>query len=192
MYLIVKTAFDYILSFILLVILVPLFIIVSLFIKIDSKGPVFFTQKRLGKHGKKFNLLKFRTMYNEKRSALKEILPGDKEVTIVGNQLRRYKIDEIPQLINILKGEMSIIGPRPCLPLLLDEFDDNAIFRLKVKPGLTGLAQINGNIHITWPERWKLDRYYVENLSLSLDLKILITTVAVVILGEEKFIKNSK
>jgi undecaprenyl phosphate N,N'-diacetylbacillosamine 1-phosphate transferase len=119
-----------------------------------------------------------------------EILPADPEVTRVGAFLRRYKIDELIQLVNVLKGEMSVVGPRPALPRQLAEYDETGRKRLWVKPGLSGLAQVNGNIYLTWPERWQYDARYVENCSLSLDLWIIWRTIAVMTLGEEKFLHS--
>lgn len=165
-------------------------IVVAILIKMDSKGPVFYKQERLGKDEKIFTLLKFRSMTNKKRTTHRQILKGDHEVTKIGNFIRRLKIDELPQLFNVFKGEMSFIGPRPCLPSLREKFDKNGMFRTRVVPGLSGLAQINGNIHLSWPERWVYDRYYVENLSLGLDLKILLKTFLIVVLGEQNFIKK--
>jgi undecaprenyl phosphate N,N'-diacetylbacillosamine 1-phosphate transferase len=111
-------------------------------------------------------------------------------VTTVGVVLRRLKIDELPQILNILKGDMSIVGPRPCLPALENDFNEDGEIRLKVRPGLTGLAQTNGNIYLTWEERWKYDRNYVEKCNFVLDLKIVLKTVLIVFIGEEKFLKN--
>lgn len=130
-------------------------------------------------------------MTNRQRIADREILKNDAEVTRVGKILRRFKIDELPQLINVLKGDMSLVGPRPGLPRQINEFNDDGIFRIQVRPGLTGLAQINGNIHLSWPERWKYDRHYVENVSFLLDLKIIFKTFFIIIYGEDKFVKKS-
>jgi len=129
-------------------------------------------------------------MTHKTRDADREILKGDPELTKIGVLLRRFKIDEIPQFINILKGDMSIVGPRPCLPEQLEDFDKNGYRRIEVKPGLTGLAQINGNIHLSWPERWVYDKEYVENISFWLDIRIIFTTISIVIFGEDKFIKH--
>src|SRR5690606_31017725 len=133
---------------------------------------------------------KFRTMTDKKREVNREVLKGDAEVTKVGYYLRRFKIDELPQILNVLKGEMSLVGPRPCMPSQLAEFNEDGKYRIKVTPGLTGLAQVNGNIFLTWEERWKYDRKYVENLSFLLDVQIVLKTVGIVFLGEEKFLKK--
>jgi lipopolysaccharide/colanic/teichoic acid biosynthesis glycosyltransferase len=181
---------DIIVAFAALIALSPLILLSLIIVKLDSKGPIFFYQDRLGLNGKIFRVLKIRTMTDLKRIPNKEILHGDAEVTTVGAFLRRFKIDELPQLINVLKGDMSIVGPRPGLPSQKDEFDCNGIKRLLVRPGLTGLAQINGNIYLTWPERWKYDRNYVDNVSFLLDAKIILKTVRILLQGEQKFLKR--
>ncbi|MFV0224100.1 sugar transferase [Empedobacter falsenii] len=185
-----KRILDFILSFTGILVIAPILIICALLIKVTSKGPLFFLQERLGKNGKTFFVYKFRTMTDKKREVNREILKGDAEVTKIGYYLRRFKIDELPQIINVLKGEMALVGPRPCMPFQKNEFNEDGFYRLKVTPGLTGLAQVNGNIHLSWPERWKYDRYYVENLSFILDVKIILKTVSIVFLGEEKYIKK--
>ena len=167
-----------------------MFIVVYILVKIDSKGRFFFFQERLGYKGKVFKVFKVRTMTDKSRIANREIMKGDSEVTRVGYWLRRFKLDELPQLINVLIGDMSLVGPRPGLPRQIHEFDENGKKRLMVRPGLTGLAQINGNIHLTWPERWKYDRLYVETLSFKNDLKILLKTASIVLYGEEKYINK--
>lgn len=185
-----KRFFDFIFSLTVFVIIWPILLLVSITIKLTSKGPVFFMQNRLGKHGRIFRLYKFRTMTHEKRTVNREILKGDSEVTSIGNILRRLKIDEIPQLLNILNGDMSIVGPRPCMPDMLEKLNDTGKVRLTVSPGMTGLAQVNGNIFLDWEDRWKYDKYYAENLSLLMDIKIIIKTVLIILKGEDKFIKK--
>ena len=148
--------------------------------------PVFFRQTRVGYKLQEFDLLKFRTMVvNEKRDFSQE--PGGDEITLIGSILRRLKIDELPQLINVLVGDMSIVGPRPPLPSLLDEMNKAQKQRFDVLPGLTGLAQVNGNIHINWQSRFEYDVFYVKHVSLLLDIKIVLKTILVIIFGEEKF-----
>lgn len=159
-------------------------------VKIDSSGNFFFFQERLGYQGKIFKIYKIRTMFDKERVADREILKNDVEVTKVGYYLRRFKIDELPQIINVFKGDMSLVGPRPCLPQQLAEFNDDGKKRLEVVPGLTGLSQINGNIHLTWEERWKYDREYVENLNFVLDMKIIFKTFFILIHGEDKYLKS--
>lgn len=186
-----KRSFDLLLSVISILILSPFLILSGLLISLTSKGPVFFKQDRLGKGGKVFKLYKFRTMTHKKRESKEQVFGDSPEVTFVGKFLRRLKIDELPQLINVLKGNMSFVGPRPCLPELKEEFDENGKLRLKVRPGLSGLAQINGNIYLSWPERWKYDAEYVKQQSIILDLKIIFKTFLIVLFGEDKFIKKS-
>lgn len=185
-----KRPIDFVVAILSLLLLSPFLLIISLLIKITSKGPLFFMQKRLGRNKKTFKVYKFRTMTDKVRKVDREILKGDAEVTKIGSYLRRFKMDELPQLINVLKGEMSLIGPRPCIPFQIRDFNEDGMYRIKVKPGLTGLAQINGNIFLTWEERWKYDRKYVENVSLALDAKILFKTILIVVFGEDKFVKR--
>lgn len=186
-----KRLFDFLLSTIVILFLFPIFTITYLLVKLDSKGPFFFFQERLGKEGSVFKVFKIRTMTDKPRVANREILSGDSEVTRVGAVLRRLKIDELPQILNIWKGDMSFVGPRPCLPELRKEFDVNGMQRLKVRPGLSGLAQINGNIYLSWPERWEYDAEYVKKLSFLLDLKIIFKTFLIVIFGEEKYVNKT-
>ncbi len=185
-----KPFIDLVLALFAIAILLPVFLISAILIKITSSGPVFFIQDRVGKKGRIFDLYKFRTMFNKKRSVNQEIFKDNIEVTKVGYFLRRLKIDELPQIFNILKGDMSIVGPRPCLPSQIPDLDENGTVRLLVKPGLTGLAQVNGNIYLSWRERWEYDRKYVENISFLMDVKIILKTVGIVIVGEEKFLKK--
>jgi lipopolysaccharide/colanic/teichoic acid biosynthesis glycosyltransferase len=186
----IKRFFDLFIAILVIIILSPLLIFCIIFIPITSKGPIFFKQERLGLNGKYFLLYKFRTMYNKERKVDREILKGDNEVTKIGGYLRRLKIDELPQLLNVIIGDMSLIGPRPCMTNLQENFNEDGKFRILVRPGLTGMAQTNGNIYLKWEERWKYDRYYVEHLNFLLDLRILIKTVLIVVLGENKFIKK--
>ena len=185
-----KPVLDFLIAFLCLLILSPLFLIIFTIFKVESNGPLFFLQKRLGKQGKVFYLYKFRTMIDRPRKVKNEIYKNDKEVTKIGYFLRRFKIDELPQILNILKGDMSIVGPRPCMVEQMKDFNEDGEKRILVKPGLTGLAQINGNIYLSWKERWKYDRAYVENLNFLLDLSIVIKTVLIVLMGEDKFIKK--
>lgn len=188
-----KRIFDMVVSFLILVILFPIGLLIALLIKLDSKGPVFFFQDRPGLKGKIFKIYKFRTMNlgSEVMIKGKEVMKDDIRVTRIGKFLRRTKIDEMPQIINVLKGDMSLIGPRPERIDSLKDYDEEISKRLNVLPGMTGLAQVCGNIYLPLSERYKLDVYYVENFSLLLDLKIMVRTVGVILLGEEKF-KNKK
>ena len=185
-----KRALDLAISIPAFLLLTPILAFVSILVRLSSWGPVFFVQDRLGVNGKVFRLYKFRTMVHRSRTPDHEIIGRDPEVTAVGYWLRRFKLDELPQIFNVIKGDMSIVGPRPALPAQLEEYNDLALRRLVVRPGLTGLAQVNGNIHLSWSERWQYDASYVENLSFWLDIKIIIRTIAVVLWGEQKFYKQ--
>jgi len=183
---IAKEIFDKILSFLALVILLPIFLIVTILIKIDSKGSVFFLQERVGKGGKIFKAIKFRTMFVNAPEKTKGVYinKDNPYVTRFGRFLRRSGIDELPQLINVLKGEMSLVGPRPTLKYQVEKYDDFQRRRLLMKPGITGWALVNGRNKLTWPERIKLDVWYEEHWSFWLDIKILFKTVWVVAKGE--------
>lgn len=185
----VKRMLDIVIASVALLLLVP--VLLPILVVLTIYGKPIFVQQRVGKSGKVFNIYKLRTMTDKRRTADREILKGDSEVTLLGSVLRRTKLDETPQLINILTGDMSIVGPRPCLPSLVAQFNDDGEMRLRVRPGLTGLAQVNGNIHLSWEERWRYDRMYVENLSLLLDLKIVVRTILVVVFGEDSFVKRN-
>jgi exopolysaccharide biosynthesis polyprenyl glycosylphosphotransferase len=187
---ILKRSFDIVLSALILVICSPIFAIIALLIKLDSRDPVFFRQERVGLDGKSFQLMKFRTM---RVDAEKETGPvwaskGDPRRTRVGSILRRFSLDELPQLINVLKGEMSIVGPRPERRHFVEQFKREVpryLDRHRVKTGMTGWAQVNGlrgNAPIE--ERTKFDVYYVENWSIVFDLKIILKTIRAVIFGK--------
>jgi lipopolysaccharide/colanic/teichoic acid biosynthesis glycosyltransferase len=182
-----KRIFDLILSIPLVVALIPLFVGIVILVKLTSSGPVFFNQSRLGKLGKVFFAYKFRTMLHRNRTRHIEIRDGNPEVTPIGKYLRRFKLDELPQLLNVLKGDMSLVGPRPPLPEQMGEYDNETLRRLRVRPGLTGLAQIHGGTQMSWPERWQYDLQYVRELSFWLDMRIFFRTIPVVILGESRF-----
>ncbi|WP_298222777.1 sugar transferase [Flavobacterium sp.] len=186
-----KHILDFTVAFIiLLLVLIPL-LVIALLILTESKGPLFFRQERVGKDLKFFKVYKFRTMTNEKRTVGSTPIIGKAEgVTKVGYYLRRYKVDELPQLLNVLLGDMSLIGPRPSVPEQLKQMSDAEKRRYSVRPGLTGLAQINGNIHLSWKERFVYDLNYVDNVTFWNDLKIIFRTVFIVILGEHKFLNK--
>jgi len=186
----IKRLIDIILSMIILIIFFPIWVIVAILIKVTSKGPVFFMHERPGQHKVIFKVYKFRTMKpgSDKMSKGKEVLIDDERVTSIGKLLRRTKIDEIPQIINVLKGEMSLVGPRPERISSLEDYDDEISKRLNMKPGMTGLAQVSGNIYLNLQERYILDVYYVEHYSLWLDIKIIIRTIGVILFGEDKYI----
>ena len=168
----------------LVVLLIPL-LLITLAIKLDSVGPVFYRQKRAGKFGKPFEMVKFRTMVpNAERMGLGfEVTQDDSRITRVGKLLRDWAMDEYPQLYNILKGEMSLVGPRAARMDQIEHFTPKEQARMLIKPGLTGWAQVNGRNSIIWKRRIELDLWYVENESLWLDLKILLRTVWVVLIA---------
>jgi undecaprenyl phosphate N,N'-diacetylbacillosamine 1-phosphate transferase len=184
-----KRVFDVAVAAPALILLSPLLALVAILVRLDSPGPVWLCQERLGRRGVIFRAYKFRTMIDRPRVSDHEILAGDAEVTRLGYWLRRFKLDELPQLVNVLTGDMSTVGPRPALPLQMAQYDATARKRLLVRPGLTGRAQVAGNIHLSWPERWHYDALYVENLSFRLDLRIIARTAAVLLLGEHKFLE---
>ncbi len=169
----------------LLVLALPL-ALVALLIRLESPGSPIFRQRRSGRHGHAFEVVKLRTMVAgaERIGAGLAIDKGDARITRLGRFLRRTSIDELPQLVNILRGEMTLVGPRPTLPHQVATYDDRQRERLLVKPGVTGWAQVHGRTSLSWPERIELDRWYVANRSLRLDTRILLRTVRVVLGGE--------
>lgn len=186
----VKRIFDICVSLVVLVPFFPVWVIIALLVKLTSPGPVFFLQDRPGKDKKIFKVYKFRTMRPGSETMIKgvEVMKDDDRVTAIGHFLRRSKLDEIPQCLNVLKGEMSLIGPRPERVASLADYDDEISKRLNMLPGMTGLAQVSGNLYLSLQDRYKLDVYYVEHYSLWLDIKILMRTVGVVLLGEERYV----
>lgn len=191
MYLIIKRLFDRLVSLVILLFLFPFLLFVAVLIKLDSRGPIFYLQNRVGKNGHLFYVYKFRTMTNKERDPnVKQTYLQDPDITRIGGFLRRLKIDELPQIWNVLIGDMSLVGPRPALPSLYEKFGEIAKKRYKVRPGMTGWAQVNGNIYLPWEERLLLDSEYVDRMSFMLDLRILVKTVAIVLFGEEKYIKK--
>jgi lipopolysaccharide/colanic/teichoic acid biosynthesis glycosyltransferase len=183
LYLAWKRAFDIVVSTLALVALSPLMALVALAIKLDSPGPAFFRQERLGKDAQVFKIWKFRSMVvgAETMGAGLNVTEKDPRITSVGHVLRRFSLDELPQVINVLKGDMTIVGPRPGLPLHLEIYDDFQARRMEVKPGLTGLAQVAGRAAMPWSERIKLDLRYIDDRSLRLDLSIVMRTFRVVL-----------
>lgn len=176
-----KRTLDFSLSLMALVVLSPLFVVLSILGGIEMKGNPFFSQKRPGKNEKIFSLLKFRSMTNEKDKS-GELLPNEKRLNKYGRILRKTSLDELPELINILIGDMSIVGPRPLLPEYLPYYTEEEHHRHDVRPGLTGLAQINGrNAISSWEERFGYDIEYVNNCSFFLDAKIIWKTIMKVI-----------
>ena len=179
-----KRIFDILASGVALLVLLPMFAIIGILIKLDSNGPVFFVQERVGKDGKIFRAYKLRTMIDNAEKMGKGLKKNDTRITRVGKHLR-WGIDELPQLINVFKGDMSLVGPRPTLIGQVKRYSGEERRRLKVKPGITGWALVNGRNKLTWPERIKLDIWYINNWSIRLDLKIIIKTVWVVIFTRE-------
>ena len=187
MYKFLKRFLDILLALIMFVVLIPLFILISICIKIDSPGPILFRQIRTGKSGVDFELLKFRSM--SKDNDVYDFNKGDK-ITRVGRVIRKTSLDELPQLLNIIKGDMSFIGPRPWLNICYDYFTPYQKKRNDVKPGLTGLAQVSGRKDLNILDRIDLDIEYVENISFVLDFKIVLKTIQVVFNGSDNTREN--
>ncbi|MGI6317350.1 MAG: sugar transferase [Dethiobacteria bacterium] len=189
----IKRAVDIVVSLSGLILLLPFFGVIAVAIKIDDPGPVFFRQERSGKNGRVFRIYKFRSMVvdAERKGAGVFVEENDSRITRVGKVLRHTSLDEFPQLINVLKGEMSLVGPRPTLPYQIERYDERQRKRLEVRPGITGWAQVNGRNALTWPERIELDLWYVDNWSLWLDLIILWRTFLIVA-KREGIYSNSK
>ena len=182
-----KRVFDFFGALIGLILLSPLFLILALLIKLDSPGPVFFLYERIGKDGKSFKPFKFRTMVEGaiEKGLGYNVAQDDPRITKIGKFLRKWGIDELPQLINVLKGEMSLVGPRPTFRYQVERYDDFQRKRLLVKPGITGWALIHGRNLLSWEERIKYDVWYVENWSLWLDFKILLETLNLIFIKRE-------
>jgi lipopolysaccharide/colanic/teichoic acid biosynthesis glycosyltransferase len=178
-----KSVIDFLLATLGLLFLSPFLFVVALLIKLDSSGPIFFVQERVGLNGKVFNFIKFRTMVEGARNMGLglEIAQGDERITRVGHWLRHWSLDEIPQLINVVRGDMSLIGPRPSTPDQVARYTPDQRRRLEVRPGLTGWAQVNGRNLIPWPERIELDIWYIDHWSLLLDANILLKTIPVIV-----------
>ena len=194
---VVKRVLDMVGSVVLAIVLAPLFVLVVGLIRIDSPGPIFFPQQRIGRHGRQFRMYKFRSMYvdaEERRAALvaKNEMEGgvifkmkdDPRITRVGKYIRRGSIDELPQLWNVFKGEMSLVGPRPPLPAEVDEYSLEDRRRLEVVPGITCIWQVSGRSEIPFDQQVELDVAYIESQSLWLDLKLLLRTIPAVLLGK--------
>jgi lipopolysaccharide/colanic/teichoic acid biosynthesis glycosyltransferase len=173
---IIKPFFDLVASIIIFLILSPIFIIVTILLAIVNEGKPFFFQERPGKNERIFKVIKFKTM-TDKKDKNGNLLPDNKRITKIGSFIRKSSIDEIPQLINVIKGDMSIIGPRPLLVRYLELYSDFQKRRHEVKPGITGWAQINGRNTLSWNKKFELDVFYIDNMSFSLDLKIFYLSV---------------
>jgi len=180
---VLKRAGDVLASALALLLLSPLLLVLAVIIRIRLGAPVLFRQKRPGKDGKPFELVKFRTM-SDARDPEGNLLPDEQRLTPLGRRLRRFSLDEWPQLWNVLKGDMSLVGPRPLLMEYLGRYSAEQARRHSVKPGITGWAQINGRNAVSWEERFRLDVWYVDHWSLWLDLRILAATVWLVLRGK--------
>jgi lipopolysaccharide/colanic/teichoic acid biosynthesis glycosyltransferase len=176
---------DVLLAGVLLVLASPFLGVAALAIRLESKGPVFYRQRRVGKDGRAFEMWKLRTMVPgaESLGAGIYVVEGDPRITRVGRVLRRFSLDELPNLVNVLKGDMAMVGPRPTVQEQVDRYTDRQRRRLEVRPGITGWAQINGRTSLPWPERIELDVWYVEHRSLRLDLRILARTARMLASG---------
>ena len=175
-----KNYFDIILGILIFIILIPVLILLSILVFLSMGSPIFFKQERIGKNNKPFIMYKFRTM-REPKDGENRLLSDADRVTKLGTFLRKTSLDELPEIINVIKGEMSLVGPRPLLDLHLELFDENQKRRHDVKPGMTGLAQVMGRQSLSFTQRTNLDVKYVDNLSLWLDVKIIVKTILVVL-----------
>ena len=192
---VLKGFFDRAMAGLALLLLSPLMVAIAVAIRLNDRGPALFAQTRVGKDGHTFKIYKFRTMVVDAEARLAELMPAndsdgvlfklrrDPRITAIGGKLRKYSVDELPQLINVVKGEMSLVGPRPPLPAEAARYADHVRRRLVVKPGITGMWQVNGRSDLSWDESVRLDLRYVENWSFALDLQILWKTVAVILRG---------
>jgi lipopolysaccharide/colanic/teichoic acid biosynthesis glycosyltransferase len=177
---------DIVLAGIGLVLAAPLLLIAAVAIKLDSRGPVIYRQRRVGMDGQQFEVYKLRTMRlgADPVGVGTPVLEDDPRVTRVGGLLRRFSLDELPNLVNVLRGELAIVGPRPTLAAQVELYTERQRRRLEVKPGITGWAQVNGRAGIPWEERIELDVWYVDNRSLALDLRILARTARLLLTGQ--------
>jgi len=178
--LIIKRLFDFLAAFLGLLMIAPLFVTLIVCLYILNNGKPFFYQARTGKNGQIFTIIKFKTM-NDKTDENGNLLPALERVTKIGNTCRKFSLDELPQLINILKGDMSLIGPRPLLPHYLPFYNERQYRRHNVLPGITGWAQVNGRNTISWEQKFEYDVYYVDHQSFSLDFEIILKTIDKVI-----------
>ena len=187
-------ALDLILAALALALLSPLLALAAVLIRLESRGPVLYRQRRVGRGGEPFELWKLRTMVPKAESmgAGVYVLEGDPRITRVGRLLRRFSLDELPNLVNVIRGEMAIVGPRPTVQEQVDRYTERQRRRLEVKPGITGWAQVNGRTSLPWPERIELDVWYVEHRSLRLDLRILARTARMLATGHGLYSEDLK
>ncbi len=191
-----KNLIDYVLGSIFFIFFIPIYLIAAILIKLDSRGPVFFKQRRLTKDCKEFYMYKFRTMYVDAEERLKDLIEyneadgplfkmkNDPRVTRIGRFLRKFSIDELPQIVNVLKGELSLVGPRPPLPVEVEKYNEWEFRRMNVKQGCTGLWQISGRSDLSFDEMARLDLYYIQNWSIEMDIKIILKTIPVILFGK--------
>jgi len=190
--LLLKRIFDFLIAIATISLLSPFYIIIALFIKASSPGPILFSQIRVGKNGKRFSIYKFRTMCvgaDKVKDGL-AVQAGDSRITKEGRFLRKTSLDELPQFFNVLFGDISIVGPRPGLPEQLHYYNETEMRRLEMQPGITGLATINGRAAIPWSQRIAFDVKYIDSFSFYLDIKIIIKTVFVVLSGKDTYYDN--
>jgi lipopolysaccharide/colanic/teichoic acid biosynthesis glycosyltransferase len=182
---VIRRAVDIVVSAAGLLVTSPLLALAALAVRLETPGPIIYRQRRSGLHGREFDVLKLRTMVDgaEHKGAGLAINANDARITRVGALLRRTSLDELPNLVNVLRGEMSLIGPRPTLPVQVAQYSERERGRLAVKPGITGWAQVNGRASLPWSQRIELDLYYIEHRSPALDARILWRTVAMVLGG---------
>jgi lipopolysaccharide/colanic/teichoic acid biosynthesis glycosyltransferase len=180
MYRILKRWLDFFSALVAIILLSPLLILLMILIRLKLGGPVFFTQERPGRDGRAFKMIKFRSMTDE-RDAQGVLLPDQERITKLGRFLRRTSLDELPELFNVLKGDMSVIGPRPLLMKYLPYYTPREMRRHEVRPGITGWAQVNGRNLLNWDRRLEMDVEYVESMSLGMDIRILFRTIGDVI-----------
>jgi len=182
----VRRAFDVVVAGTALLVASPVLALAIVAVRLESRGGAFYRQRRVGKDGRPFDVLKLRTMVTgaEHMGAGLAVSEGDTRITRVGRLLRRTSLDELPNLVNVLRGEMAIVGPRPTVPVQVDRYTERQRGRLAVKPGITGWAQVNGRTELPWDERIELDLWYIEHRSWRLDLRILWLTVRMVFGGE--------
>ncbi len=180
----IKRLIDFTAAFFGILVLSPIILLVIIFLLIANNGKPFFFQARPGKNERIFRIVKFKSM-NDKKDENGELLPFEQRITKVGKFIRKYSLDEIPQLFNVLKGDMSLIGPRPLLVKYLPLYNDFQKKRHDVRPGITGWAQVNGRNTITWDQKFKYDVWYTENVSLKTDIKIILLTIKKVLYKED-------